>query len=141
MTHNSTLKKKIILLGMFAFTVFTFAACTKAKDGAPGAQGPQGVQGNANVQSYTFSNQTFTYVAADSASEMNLRVLGITKAIIDAGAVSVSIQPTTDAGTWLELPTTLNGGTFNVGYSLDTVGIIVSNHSVSGIWNVKVVVM
>lgn len=44
--------KKTIIFGMFVLTVLTFGACTKAKDGVPGAQGPAG---NANVQNYSIT--------------------------------------------------------------------------------------
>jgi hypothetical protein len=47
--------RKTIILGMFALIVLTFGACTKAKDGAPGATGPTGANGVANISSQIIS--------------------------------------------------------------------------------------
>lgn len=90
--------KKTIVSGMFALTVLLFGACSKPKDGAPGAQGPQG---NANVQSSTFTVTSWGYTAPYYYVE--LPVSSITQDIINTGAVLVYLK---DGTTNVQLPYT-----------------------------------
>lgn len=76
--------KKTLISGMFALTVLLFGACSKPKDGAPGAQGPQG---NANVQSSIYTVTSWGYTAPEYY--VNLTVSAITQDIINTGAVLV----------------------------------------------------
>ena len=90
--------KKTLISGMFALTVLMFGACSKPKDGAPGAQGPQG---NANVQSSTFTVTSWGYTAPDY--HVDLAVSSITQDIINSGAVLVY---QTDGSINVQLPYT-----------------------------------
>ncbi len=108
--------KKTIIYGMFTLTVLMFGACTKPKDGAPGAQGPQG---NANVQSNTFTVTSWGYTAPDYY--VNLSESSITQDIINTGAVLVY---QTNGTTNVQLPYTVypNSTYSETWVSLITVG-------------------
>ncbi|MDP1747567.1 MAG: hypothetical protein Q8L90_18475 [Bacteroidota bacterium] len=90
--------KKTLISGMFALTVLLFGACSKPKDGAPGAQGPQG---NANVQSSTFTVTSWGYTAP--YYYVDLPVSSITQDIINTGAVLVYLK---DGSANVQLPYT-----------------------------------
>ncbi|MBS1652965.1 MAG: hypothetical protein JSU07_13250 [Bacteroidetes bacterium] len=129
-----------VIAGLALTLGLTFTSCKKGDTGPAGPQGPTGATGNANVQSTTFLNQGFAYVAANSDYEINLTVPAVTSAVMNNGGVLVYFQPSSSTGVWLQLPATFGGTNIQTGYALGQVGLI-STSALSILLNVKVVVI
>lgn len=118
--------KKSIILGVFALAVLTFGACTKAKDGAPGAQGPEG---NANVigsNTVTTSNWTLN---SGIMYYTTLTSSNITQAIVDKGVVLV--YEGDGSGGYFALPYTFGIESSTFDFDLGFVNIYITNTDAS----------
>ena len=118
--------KKSIILGVFALTALTFGACTKAKDGAPGAQGPEG---NANVVgTNTVTIPSSSWAANGTTWTTGITAAGITQDVVNKGSVQVFIQYGTE---WWALPDLTGINSTSFGFSLGHVALINANSDFS----------
>src|SRR5580704_13068133 len=92
-------QKSLQFILFVSLVFFAFTDCTKNGGlGPTGPAGPQGPQGNANVQSITFLNQSFT-----AGIVLSFSIPAITQNIVDSGEVVYYTRPA--GGTdWIPLP-------------------------------------
>ena len=96
---------KNLLTIIFCCSLLLSSSCKK------GDPGTNGTNGNANVESFTFLNQSWV----NSGQDIYVVEPAITQAVIDKGVVDVYIRQTGTTG-WEFIPNPLYYTVINVGY-------------------------
>jgi len=107
-------------LFLFASIAVFLTACK----GEKGDTGPPGAQSNANVQSFTVTVESSSWIQEPPVWKSNIDVSAITQSIIDHGTVSVFISY--DGSRWWALPSSSVGAEFNYYFFIHNVEIIYS---------------
>lgn len=114
--------KKITIVGIFALTLLMFGACTKSKDGAPGAQGPQG---NANVSASTQTTTDSSWTLINSNNWLaTFNVPEITSSVFSGGTIQVFIG---DGTVWTAMPYSYGIEQYNYSHELGLITISMTN--------------
>ncbi|MBL7998251.1 MAG: hypothetical protein JNL32_06380 [Candidatus Kapabacteria bacterium] len=104
-----------------------------------GNTGPVGPAGNANVQSMTIAQQTFTDDGL-GGFQVALQTPMLTQAVLSSGAVLVYMQAIAVPGSWVALPTSVGGFNYNVVISQGLVSVYVNQLPASA-FNFRVVII
>ncbi len=120
--------KKLLLL--CCLTALTFFGCKKGDTGAPGTNG---TNGNANVQSFTFTNQPWV----NSYSEIDLSVPAITQTILDKGAIIVYCKDAGFGNPWVGVPNV----NFDLYFQLGAVIVVDRTGAPFAVQDVKVIII
>lgn len=137
--------KKIIIIGAYVLTVLMFDACTKAKDGAPGAQGPQG---NANVGYAIYNVAASDWGLTSPIYHVTLNAPQVTQDILNKGAVLVyaNVSGSSVQLPYTYYPTATYSETWQPTFTLGQVEISITdsdltNPAAPGAYTFKVVVI
>jgi len=135
------MKNFMRLTSMLCIGSLIFSGCAKDGPVGPAGQtGATGAQGNANVQSGTYTNLAFAFVAANNDYELYINDPAITQTALDQGAVLVYFQATTNTSGWTMLPGTFNNIAINVSFGLGQVEVT-DGTMPSGLFNFRIVVI